>query len=54
MEALANTGGNHFAIYKCIKSTRCTLHTYLILYVNYISVMVGKKSEQRLSMGVVD
>ena len=25
MEVLANTGGNHFAMYKCIESTHCML-----------------------------
>ena len=27
-------GGNHFAVYKCIKSTHCIPYTYTMLYVN--------------------
>lgn len=35
-------GQNHFANYKCIKATHCTLETYTILYVNCISTKLKK------------
>lgn len=36
-------GGNHFAIYKCVKSTRWTPSAYAVLYIDYISVTLGGK-----------
>ena len=36
MKVLA--GGNHFAIYTCIKSTQCIPETYTVFYVHCISV----------------
>ena len=39
-EVLANAGGNHFAILKCIKSTPCTPETYTMLYTNYVSIQL--------------
>lgn len=30
----------YIAIYKCIKSTYCTLYTYTMLYVNCISIKI--------------
>ena len=35
------SGGNNFAIYKGIKSTRCTPYTYTAFYVNYSSITGG-------------
>lgn len=37
-------GGSHFAVYTCINSSCCTHEIYTMLYVNFISVMAGKKS----------
>lgn len=41
---LANSyGGHHFEIYKCIKSMHHTPQTYIVSYVNYISIKLGEK-----------
>ena len=47
MKVLA--GGNHFAIYTCIKSTQCIPETYTVFYVHCISVKPEGKEKEIIS-----